>query len=207
MIGIKIVGLETGKRARRIFGRRLFLHLVVAVFEDFQRQIIAGLFVVGFLDDLHPGCLFACHQRGCDFEREFAAADNLMQRPAALGAMAAENLEMDLRHARPLERPVCSVRFKPRLRLAMAGKIADRWVGAAQGAGRIRLHASRCGSGCRAHRRSAACPPCSAPKPRISLSTSSACKVPMTPAAAPRMPVSEQEGAVPGGGGSGNRQR
>ena len=45
------------------------------------------------------------------------------------------------------------------------------------------------------------------PMPRISLRTSVACKVPMTPTTAPRTPTSAQLGIVPGGGASGNRQR
>ena len=54
---------------RRILGGRFNLHLVVTVFEDFQREIVAGFGVVGFLDDLHPGGLLTCHQRGGHFER------------------------------------------------------------------------------------------------------------------------------------------
>ena len=45
------------------------------------------------------------------------------------------------------------------------------------------------------------------PKPTISRITSSAIIEPSTPVSAPRMPASAQAGTVPGGGGSGNRQR
>ena len=41
------------------------------------------------------------------------------------------------------------------------------------------------------------------PMPRISYSTSVACRVPITPVTAPRTPASEQVGTMPGGGGSG----
>src|SRR5436305_1712410 len=45
------------------------------------------------------------------------------------------------------------------------------------------------------------------PKPTISLITSSAIIDPSTPASAPSTPASAQAGTLPGGGGSGNRQR
>src|SRR5262249_46959444 len=45
------------------------------------------------------------------------------------------------------------------------------------------------------------------PKPTISRITSSAMSEPTTPVSAPRMPASAQAGTVPGGGGSGNKQR
>jgi VWFA-related protein len=45
------------------------------------------------------------------------------------------------------------------------------------------------------------------PKPTISRTASSAIIDPITPVSAPRMPASAQAGIVPGGGGSGNRQR
>ena len=45
------------------------------------------------------------------------------------------------------------------------------------------------------------------PKPTISRITSSAISEPSTPVSAPRMPASAQAGTLPGGGGSGNRQR
>jgi hypothetical protein len=45
------------------------------------------------------------------------------------------------------------------------------------------------------------------PMPRISLSASVACRVPMVPGSTPSTPPSAQEGTSPGGGGSGNRQR
>ena len=43
--------------------------------------------------------------------------------------------------------------------------------------------------------------------PTISFSTSVACKVPMTPTAAPSTPTSAQLATVPGGGASGKMQR
>ena len=43
--------------------------------------------------------------------------------------------------------------------------------------------------------------------PRISLITSVACMVPMTPAMAPKTPPWEQDGMESGGGGSGKIQR
>ena len=38
-----------------------------------------------------------------DFERDFAAADDLVQRPTASGALTAEDFEMNLRHAGPVK--------------------------------------------------------------------------------------------------------
>ena len=47
---------------RRIFLRRRDLHLVVAVLENLEGEIVAGIVVVGFLHHLDAGGLFAGHQ-------------------------------------------------------------------------------------------------------------------------------------------------
>jgi hypothetical protein len=55
--------------------------------------------------------------------------------------------------------------------------------------------------------RAAAFRSAASPAPVISLITSIACKVPITPVSAPMTPASAQEGTSPGGGASGNRSR
>ena len=55
VIGIKIVGLEAGQCLGRVFLCRRHLHLVVAVLENLQGEIIAGIVVIGFLDHLDAG--------------------------------------------------------------------------------------------------------------------------------------------------------
>ena len=59
-------------------------------------MIIAGVVVVGFLDHLDAGGLFVGHQFLGDGDGVVAAVAHVMQRPAALGADAAENLVVDL---------------------------------------------------------------------------------------------------------------
>ena len=61
VIGIKIVGLEAGQGVRRVLALGIDLHLVVAVLENLQAEIVAGFVVVGFLDDLDAGGLFGGH--------------------------------------------------------------------------------------------------------------------------------------------------
>ena len=62
VIGIEVFRLEAGQRIGRLFLGRGHPHLVVAVLEDFQGEEVAGVVVIGLLDHLDAGRLFAGHQ-------------------------------------------------------------------------------------------------------------------------------------------------
>ena len=112
VIGIKIFGLEAGQGVRGFFLRRGYRDLVMALFENLQGEIVAGIVVVGFLDDLDAGGLLRGHQPPGKFDGAVAAVAHVMQRPGALGAAAAKNLVMDLpAHVWiPLRSQVCTER-------------------------------------------------------------------------------------------------
>jgi hypothetical protein len=77
---------------RRVFQGHWHLDLIVAFFENFQAEIIAGLVVIGFLDHLDPGGLLRLHQSLRHLDRAVAVGAHVMHRPAAFGADAAKNL-------------------------------------------------------------------------------------------------------------------
>ena len=61
--------------------------LRVAVFENLQRQVVAGLGRVGFLDDLDAACaVLPRHESAAASSALSRSAIDVVQRPAALGA-------------------------------------------------------------------------------------------------------------------------
>jgi len=101
VIGIKIVRLEAGQRMRRFLLRGIHLQLGVAVLEDLQREILACVGIVGFLDDLDAGGFFVGHQRLGHLHRHFARHGDVVEVPASPRALAAKDLEVNfLRHRR-----------------------------------------------------------------------------------------------------------
>ena len=53
---------------RRILGPGVDLHLIVAVLEDLEGEIVAGVVIVGFLDHLDAGGLGFLHQSLCHLD-------------------------------------------------------------------------------------------------------------------------------------------
>src|SRR6185312_5448190 len=80
---------------RRFFLRRLDLHLVVAILEYLEGEVVAGIVVVGFLHHLDAGGLLAGHQLLGKRERDIPVAAHVMQGPAAPRADPLEDFVMD----------------------------------------------------------------------------------------------------------------
>jgi hypothetical protein len=69
----------------------------VAVLEDFQGQIVAAVGIVGFLDDLDARGAAFTHQFLRHLQRTVAPRHDVVELPAALGALPFEDLEVNFR--------------------------------------------------------------------------------------------------------------